>query len=229
MEEKVNLFITLVKLKFYLVSLLDSPMEKNSFYFTEEFLERRIPELKDDLISSLKKHGISGDSEIAFDDSAIVKFRQIVKEKESAKDLPSILKKLEIESRTFRGSVDDYRTERDKQANEILDKLFQLSSNWILHKELENRFEDYSILDEEDVIRPEEAERLSDLNTNTDSSFGIITNLTNSYITLLADYYFKYGGDLQLKEFWMDLEKIKFEIQEKYKELFKSFGLDLNS
>jgi hypothetical protein len=62
MEEKVNLFITLVKLKFYLVSLLDSPMEKNSFYFTEEFLERRIPELKDDLfmffVSSLLQPGI---------------------------------------------------------------------------------------------------------------------------------------------------------------------------
>jgi hypothetical protein len=227
MADNFNLFFTLIKLKFYLVSLLDSPSDKKSFYFSEEFLERRYPEQKNDILTTLKRSGINSDSEIAFDDSVVIKFRDIVKEKVQQKDLTTILKKLEIDSRELQKKTEEEnRSEREQHAHKILDVLFQLSSNWVMHKELENKFEDYSILDEEEVIRPDEEEKLDVLNSNTSTSFKFITELTKTYITLLADYYFKYGGDIQLKEFWKDLDDIKNEIQEKYKELFRSFGLD---
>jgi len=225
--ESYNLFYTLVKLKFYLVSLLDTPQENKTFYFTEEFLERRLPERKKEIIDILNNYGVSSDSDIAFDDSVILKFKEIVKEKEQHINLTTILHNLDIESNALsRSSLDQQRSDREKQAHTILENLFQLSTNWVMHKEIENKFEDYSILDEEDVIRPEETEKLDVLNSNTTSSFEIITQLTIHYIDLLADYYFKYGGDIQLKEFWQDLEKIKKDIQIRYKELFRSSGLD---
>jgi len=225
-EENFNLFFMLVKLKFYIVSMMDSPEAGKSFYLSEEFLERRVPEKKSEILESLKTHGINSDADIAFDDSVILKFREMVREKEQHIDLSTILDNLEIGSRALsRKSTEEYRTEREKQGHAILENLFQLSSNWVLHKELENKFEDYSILDEEELIRPEEAEKLNVLNSKTSASFKIITELSTTYIALLADYYFKYGGDLQLREFWRYLEKIKKDIEIKYKELFRSYGL----
>jgi hypothetical protein len=225
--DNFNLFYILVKLKFYIVGLLDSPEKSPSFYLTEEFLERRVPDKKTDIMNSLKSFGITSDSEIAFDDAVILKFREMVKNKEQHKDLSEILQNFAIDSKTLESTLNkEYRSEREKYVQSILENLFQLSSNWVMHKELENKFEDYSVLDEEDVIRPEEEEKLDVLNSNTTTSFKMITALTTHYIDLLADYYFNYGGDLQLKEFWNNLEKIKLEIELRYKELFRKSGLD---
>lgn len=225
--ENFNLFLTLVKLKFYIVSLADSPASGKTFYLTEEFLERRAPEKKNEILATLKSHNIKNDAAIAFDDSIVLKFRKIADEKEQVTSLSVILNNLEIASKALgRNYADEYRSEREKLAHDILEDLFQLSSNWVLHKELENRFDEYSVLDEEEVIRPDEAEKLDMLNSNTDNSFKVISDLTTSYIKMLADYYFKFGGDIHLKEFWRDLEKIKKEIIIKYRELFNSFGLE---
>jgi hypothetical protein len=228
-EDNYNLFYVLVKLKFYLVGLLDTPGDKTSLYFTEEFLDRRVPDKKPDILNTLKTHGIHSDSEIAFDDAVILKFRDIAKEKEHLKDLSEILNNFAIESKALQESLNDqYRNDREKQAHSIIENLFQLSTNWVMHKELENKFDEYSILDEEDVIRPEEEEKLNVLNTNTSTSFQIITALTIHYIDLLSDYYFHFGGDIQLKEFWDNIDKIKAEVENKYKELFRKSGLDEN-
>lgn len=225
--ENFNLFFTLVKLKFYIVSMMDSPSAVKTFYLTEEFLERRIPEHKSEVIEALKNYGINSDSEIAFDDSVILKFKELAREKENHVELSAILDKLDIASRGLSGTgPGEYRSEREKLANKILENLFQLSSDWVIHKELENKFDDYSVLDEEDVIRPEESDKLDVLNSNTTASFKTLTRLTTNYIALLSDYYFKYGGDLQLKEFWQDLEIIQKKIINKYIELFKSYGFD---
>jgi hypothetical protein len=222
-----NLLFVLVKLKFYILGLLDSPDKNPTFYLTEEFLERRAPEHKSEIISALKKYGINSDSEIAFDDSVVLKFREMVKKSQGHKDISEILSNFEIESKALQSSLsDEYRSEREKYLHSILDNLFQLSSNWVMLKEIENKFEDYSVLDEEDVIRPEEEEKLNVLNSNTSTSFKIITLLTTNYTGLLAEYYFNYGGDIELKEFWNNLDKIKSDIEIKYKNLFRKSGLD---
>jgi hypothetical protein len=226
-SENFNLFYILVKLKFYLVGLLDSPEKSTTFYLTEEFLDRRVPDRKPEIMKTLKTYGISSDSEIAFDDSVILKFREIVKEKEQRKDITDILQNFAIESNALDTPLsDEYRSEREKLVHDLLESLFQLSSNWVMHKELENKFEDYSILDEEEVIRPDEEEKLNVLNSNTSTSFKMITALTTHYIDLLAEFYFRYGGDIQLKEFWNNLDKIKLDIETKYKDLFRNSGLD---
>lgn len=225
--ENFNLFLTLVKLKFYIVSMVDSPSAGKTFYLTEEFLERRAPEWKSEILSTLKSHNIKNDAAIAFDDAIVLKFRKIADEKEQHTSLSSILNNLEIVSKALSSSsADEYRSEREQLAHSILEDLFQLSSNWVLHKELENRFDEYSVLDEEEVIRPDEAEKLDMLNSNTDNSFKMISDLTTNYINQLADYYFKFGGDIHLKDFWRDLEKIKKDIVARYRELFNSFGLE---
>ena len=82
------------------------------------------------------------------------------------------------------------------------------------------------MLNDEDVIRPDEEKSLDALDDTTAKAFNTISLFTKKYIELLTDYYFTYGGDISLKDFVEDLEKTKKSVAKKYLELFQKYGLD---
>ena len=76
--DKVDLFVKLVKLKSYLVSMIDNYNDSpESLYHTEEFLDLRYPEEKDEIIALLKENNIFSDREIVFDTQIHMKFKSI--------------------------------------------------------------------------------------------------------------------------------------------------------
>lgn len=229
-KEKINLFMTLLKLKSYLVSIIDDRSDENdNFNLSIEYLTRKFPAAKDEIIALLENHGIYSDNEIAFSDKIILKFREIANEDKHKTNLFNMLKNLDIEARDSvlkDAGRSNYILDREKKLNDILDLVFQLATNWALLKELEDNVDDYSILNEENVIRPEEEENLNKLDNTTSKTFEALSELTKKYIERLTDYYFTYGGDIALKDFVENLEMTKRSVAQKYIELFKRYGLD---
>ena len=229
-SEKSNIFYTLLKLKSYLVSLMDEPAEAYSnFNYTEEYLDRKFPAQKDEIIDLLERNGIYSDSDIAFDEKIIIKFREMTSKKDAQNSLAKILEELEIETRSI-GSKEEERSnyikERGEKLNKILSVLFQLATNWAVLIELEDKVDDYSMLNDEQVLRPDEEKSLDALDDTTSKSFNVISDLTKSYVNLLTDFYFNYGGNLALKDFVEELHELKKNVEKKYYDLFKSHGLD---
>lgn len=228
--EKSNLFLTLLKLKSYLASMIDERSDVyNNFNYTEEYLNRKLPGKKDEIIALLEDNGIYSDIEIAFDERILFKFRAIAEKTKENISLLNLLNKLEIEAKD--AVIKDearvnYITAREKKLGEILDILFQLATNWAVLRELEDKVDDYSILDEEDVIRPDEERNLTTLDGTTSQAFSDISELTKKYIQKLTDYYFTFGGDMALKEFVDELENTRNIVAKKYYDLFKRYGLD---
>lgn len=229
-QDKSGLFLTLLKIKSYLASMIDDRSDcSDDFHFTEEYLERRYPDKKEEIISILEDNQIYSDGDIAFNEKIILQFRNIVNQISSNVNLPEILKKFEIETKDIRiidSSRDSIKSEREKHLSNILDTLFQLATNWAVLKELEDKVDDYSVLDEEEVIRPDEEKNLNALDDTTDKAFTILSNLTKKYIHQLTDYYFIYGGDLALKDFIEELNTMQKLVAKKYYDLFKEHGLD---
>src|SRR5690554_885614 len=230
MNEKPDLFFVLLKLRSYLVSLINTPEEcDDSFNYTEEFLERRYPEIKDEVLDILISNGINSDYDIAFNEKIVFKFKDIVAESEKGMDISELLKKFDIDAISLerdRKKLENFKNLREREINKIIETLFQLAANWAVHRELENKVDDYSTLSEEELIRPEEEKNYDRLGKNTYASFDKISKLTEKYIHLLTDYYFQYGGDLTLIEFVEELERTKVEVFKKYAELFKKHGLE---
>jgi hypothetical protein len=228
--DKPDLFYILLKLRSYLVSLLNTPEEcDNTFAYTEEFLERRYPEMKEEVMELLIENGINSDYDIAFNEKIVFRFKEMISGTERRTDITSLLKEFEIDTLSLerdKKKTESYRNERERELNKVLEALFQLAANWAVHRELESKVDDYSTLSEEDLIRPEEEKSYDDLGKNTEISFDKISRLTEKYIHLLTDYYFKYGGDITLIEFVEELEKIKVAVFKKYADLFKKHGLD---
>ena len=91
-SEQFDLFLILLKLKSYLVSLVDKPeTENNPFELTEEYLDRKYPDHKEEVLELLVSFKINGDADIAFDEKMHLKFKEMVKAKEGAYNLSSIL------------------------------------------------------------------------------------------------------------------------------------------
>lgn len=68
-SQKQDLFFILLRLKSYLISLIDKAENcENEFKFTEEFLERCFPEEKTEIINILEDNKIYGDCDIVFND-----------------------------------------------------------------------------------------------------------------------------------------------------------------
>ncbi len=225
-----NLFLTLLKLKSYLASMIDERSEKyNNLNYTKEYLERRYPDVSQTILNLLEENGIFTDSEITFDDKIIFKFRSIADKSKEHINLISLLDKLEIETKDFAlkdGARSSYISEREKKLSEILDSLFQLATNWAVLKEIEDKFDNYSVLDEEEVIRVDEEKNLNELDDTTDRAFGILSHLTKKYLEELITYFFTYGGDFALKDFIFELDNVKKSFISKYTDLFKKHGLD---
>ncbi len=228
-DEK-NLFFTLLKLKSYLVSLIDEPSDKYyNFNLSEEYLDRKMPERRDQILDLLESNGIYSDSDIVFNDKIILQFRKIANSKENKINLGKFLNKLDIDSKDINEMLkgrSESIVERETKLNQLLETLFQLATNWAVLKELEDKVDDYSMLNDEELIRPEEEKNLDVLDESALKFFTIISELTRKYINQLSDYYFDYGGDIALKDFVGDLQKTKDKVQRKYIELFNKNGLD---
>lgn len=226
--EKFDLFLVLIKLKSYLISLIDEPEAcYNTLDLTNEYLDRRCPAQKDFVVHLLLENNIKTDLDIVFDETIHEKFRQIAHSNQQI-NLLTLLKELEIESQDL-NKENNLRDERENRLKKIIQILFKLARIWNARKEIEENVEDYSILQEEDVLRPEEELHLVNLDKVTSISYETISVLTRKYIELLVDYYFVHGGDLSLKRFLKDIEQIKELVDSKYTELFKSSGLDKDS
>ncbi|NLT49595.1 MAG: hypothetical protein GXX85_01595 [Ignavibacteria bacterium] len=232
-NKKFDLFFTLLRLKSYLVSLLDSPDDSpEELVYTAEFLERKFPSVKDDVLKLLQDNDIFTDATIAFDETIHIKFKEIVEAKFNSFELGKILDELSIKSESS-GSrsvkIEIWQKERSEKLNKILGLLYQLAKNWIIHKDLENKIDDYSILENEELLRPEEEKKLLEFGTSGAASFEIISEQSKKYIELLIDYYFNYGGDIPLNDFVLYLEKVRNMLDNRYKALFKKYGLDMDN
>ncbi len=225
-KENFDLFLTLIKLKSFLISMVDQPEDCfRNFNFTEEYLARRCPDQKDSIVNLLKENKINSDCDIAFDETIHEKFKEIAINKNKLLDLPTLLSKFEIDAKNI--NVDQKQVfEREKSIKEILDTLFHIAKNWAARKELESDVESYSTLEEEELIRPEEEKKLDKLDNYNSISFNNISILTRKYIEQFTDYYFKYGGDISLEEFLNYIPNLRQAVTQKYKSLFKDHGLD---
>lgn len=229
-SKKQDLFFILLRLKSYLISLIDNAENcDNEFKYTEEFLERCFPEEKVEIINILEDNKIYGDCDIVFNDKIHLVFKKIALQNNSTLDLESILQKFDINSHELIGSqkeIEEYIAERETNLKRILEILFALAKEWAAHKEIENNVDTYSILNDEDVIRPDEEIRLDNLDVNASISFEKISRVTEKYLDSFADYYFKYGGNLSLEKFTGYLEDFKKNINKKYSALLKDHGLN---
>lgn len=223
--ETFDLFLVLIKLKSYLISLIDEPEEcYNNLNLTREYFDRRYPEKKDFIIDLLEQNNIHSDCDIVFDEQVHEKFKNIVYGNNQV-DLLSLLNKFEIDSGNLNDNA-NLRSERDEKLKQIIKLLFKLTKIWNSRKELEENVEDYAVLLEEEVLRPEEELHLINLDKITSISFETITVLTKRYIELYVDYYFSYGGDVSLKRFVNEIHLIKKLVTKKYYDLYKKNGLE---
>ena len=229
-EDNFNLLMVLLKLKSYLISMVSHPDDcNNSFTFTEEYLNRLFPEKTDEVIELLLQNGISSDCDIAFNDRVHLKFQEIAKNENPNLNLEKLLEDFQIDYDKHRGkdeALNNIKLERESRLRVIMETLFNLAKAWSNHREIENKVDDYSTLQDEEVLRPAEERNLDILGFDTSVSFNTISDLTERYIRLLTDYYFEYGGNLSLQAFLQKLEKSNTEVAKKYAELFKKYGLD---
>lgn len=227
--EQFDMFIILLKLKSYLISLIDDPsLEYTSFEYTEEYLLRKYPERKEEVIQLLKENKIESDGQIAFDENIQHKFKEIVIGPDSPQKLSEILDKFQIAaiSDTLKEKIlDGIKHSRQQKLKEIVSVLLQLARIWTKRNEIENSIEDFSLLDEEDLIRPEELRELGQLDHATSVSYKTISKLSEIYLEQLADYYFKFGGDVSLVQFIDSMEEFKRIVSLKYRDLFNEHGL----
>lgn len=221
-EGNYDLFFVFLRLKSYLISIMDDPAESNeSFEITNEYLLRKYPDEAEYIISLMTEKGIVSDGEIAFDPLVHVKFKEIVKEQSGGKDLPVILNSLQInmvdESTLF--ELEGMKKIRAFKLNYIIKILMQLIKTWSSHNELEKRVKDLSELSDESLIRPEETEKLEILGKKTEMSQRKIVMLTEKYLELMTDYYFNYGGNFHLHNFIDNMSGFEEKVIAKYREL----------
>jgi len=229
-EEKFDLFMTLMKLKSYLLSLLDSPVAgASSFSYTEEFLERKYPAKKEVIISLLVEYDIKSDSDIAFNSDIHIKFKEIVSGQTKKIDIKELLSSLDISSGELlkhNESIQDLKLLKEQKIRDIIKVLFKLGKSWGAHNILDNYLNDFSVLEDSDMIRPEEENHLDSLNQESLYSFAKISEFTKIYLELFSDYYFNYGGDIHLNDFLESLSDMKKLVSVKYEELFQKYGLN---
>ncbi len=227
-----EILITLVKLRYYLISLIESPEEcYDNFNISEEFFERRNINNGQELIERLQDNGISNDCDIAFNKDIHNIFKIVAKDFSSNPDLKSMLEEFEIkvnEAHIKEDNISKFRREREEKLNVIINILFKLAKNWSMHHEIEDSIDDFNVLDDVELLRPDEEKQLDVLGDNSVYSFDIISKQTEKYIELLSDYYFKYGGDLILASFVNDISNLKSEVAKKYSNLSKKNGLGID-
>ena len=227
-----EILLTLVKLRYFLISLIESPEEcYDNFNISEEFFERRNIINGNELLEKLQDNGINNDCDIAFNKDIHNIFKIVSQDFSSNPDLKSMLEEFEIEVNEAlikEDNISKFRREREEKLNEIINILFKLAKEWSMHHEIEDSIDDFNALDDVELLRPDEEKQLDVLGDNSVYSFDIISKQTEKYIELLYDYYFKYGGDLILAGFVNDISKLKSVVAKKYSNLSKENGIDID-
>ncbi|MCH7974332.1 MAG: hypothetical protein IIA48_03055 [Bacteroidetes bacterium] len=227
-----EILLTLVKLRYFLISLIESPEEcYDNFNISEEFFERRNIINGNELLEKLQDNGINNDCDIAFNKDIHNIFKIVSQDFSSNPDLKSMLEEFEIEVNEAlikEDNISKFRREREEKLNEIINILFKLAKEWSMHHEIEDSIDDFNALDDVELLRPDEEKQLDVLGDNSVYSFDIISKQTEKYIELLSDYYFKYGGDLILAGFVNDISKLKSVVAKKYSNLSKENGIDID-
>lgn len=226
--ENSDLFYTLLKLKSYLLSLVDDPNDcENDFIYTSEYLERKYPGEKEEIINLLVENGIKGDCDIIFDEQIHIKFKDIASKTQKEIDLLELLEKLKIKPEELikEEAVENYKSQKEYDVKNILNSLLHLAKAWSSHKELNKNFDNYSVLDEESMIRPDEEIKLSNLNKNSDYSFSFISSQTIKYLEMYAEFFFRHGGDVFLNRFKKELDNLQNSISGKYEDFLKNHGI----
>lgn len=227
-NEPNNLLFTLLKIKSFLLSMLETVEEgSKSLELTEEFLERRFPDLKEEILDILISHGITTDAEIAFDQRMHLKFKDISDELDGRQTLEKLLKEFEIIIGADKNEkvLDSIKLEREEKLKIVVSHLLKLAKVWTIHNQIEAEVDDFSKLTDEELIRPDEEKKLELLTEKTAESFTLISSLTHQYLELFAEYYFNYGGDIPLDNFLKELEELKEFTAGKYRDLFIKHGL----
>jgi predicted AAA+ superfamily ATPase len=198
-----------------------------SLELTEEFLERRFPDLKEEILDILISHGITTDAEIAFDQRMHLKFKDISDELDGRQTLEKLLKEFEIIIGADKNEkvLDSIKLEREEKLKIVVSHLLKLAKVWTIHNQIEAEVDDFSKLTDEELIRPDEEKKLELLTEKTAESFTLISSLTHQYLELFAEYYFNYGGDIPLDNFLKELEELKEFTAGKYRDLFIKHGL----
>lgn len=229
--EKNQIFIILVRLKSYLMSVIDSKENEleDQFFFTKEYLERKYPEEIIEILDVLTSHGIYSDMQITFDEDIHVKFQQLVDEVNPQVNLASMLENLKISAEELQSRerhLDEIKNKRADDLKRIITIIFQMAKFWTRHQQIEDDVENYSRLEDEEMIRPEEEKKLFHLDKTAFLSFDNIAQLTKIYLELLTDYYFDHGGNINLEKFLKEIDAIKTEVEDKYTTLLKKFGVE---
>ncbi len=228
-ENNEDIFFILLRLKSFLLAMMDSPENcLQDFTYTEEYLERKYPEKAEEILSLLNEHNLTTDCDIAFNEKVHLVFKDIAASYLNKLDLNSILSKYEIKTlpaETKDTELERLRIEKEQKIKRIVLTLFQVAKIWSSHNEIDSTIDNFSFLEDIELIRPEELKKLSELDRSSQTSFKTIKELTSNYITAMIDYLFRYGGDFTLKEFSENLEELNKLITEKYNELFNSSGL----
>lgn len=231
-DTNFDLFILLLKLKSYLVSMIDDENEcPNNFYFTEEYLSVRFPNHKEEVINLLRAHKINNDCDIVFNENIHNLFKDMAAAYEPKLKLDMILEKQQIQSLQLdevEKYIEDFRFDREVSVKGIVGLLLKLAKLWTNHYEMESQVDDYLELDEKEVLRPEEEKKFTSLDKNIAISLDNISLLTKNYLEIMIDYLFKFGGDVQLKNLVAQFDDITRNVEENYKELFNKSGLKGN-
>lgn len=231
-NEKQDLFILLLKLKSYLVSMIDDDTDENSnLYFTEEYLDKRYPEKKEEIISLLQNYELNSDSEIVYNEQVHHIFKEMVESNTKSTNLDHILKQQKINAYTpseVEKFLENFQHNRDSTIKEMVGLLLKLTKYWSNYHEIETLVDDYIELDEKEVLRPEEEERFQTLDKNASLSLDQISAITKKYLELWIDFLFKFGGDIQLREFTAQFDELNKTVNYYYNELFLKSGLKIS-
>ena len=232
MNQPNQLFLILLRLKSYLIGLIDNPNECNeNLQITEEYLDRKFPLQKNEILELLNRYGIYNDCQIVFDNNIQAKFKEIATNKEEYVEIDKLLEELEIDSEELKNKerqLDIIKEKRNQHLKEIVGLILQLAKGWSAHSEIAQDVDDFTLLDEEEVLRPDEKLKLDALDTTNSASFANISILTKRYLRSLVDYYFAYGGNIPLEKFVDDSIEILNNVSIKYEKLKKDSGLNEN-
>ena len=229
MSEDNDLLMVLLRMKSFLISLVDTPDDFSAgLTLSEEYLERKFPEQKESILEILENNGISSDSEIVFDQSMMSKFKDISDNQKKSYSLDSILELSQIDRNDVdlnNETIAEMKSSREAQIKQIISLLMKIANEWINRQGIEEKIDDFSKLDEEEMLRPYEEEKLENLSIDTNISFSKLSTLSLIYIKMFTDYLFEHGGNISLKNFLEKQDKIKNNIEGKYKKLFEDHGL----
>ena len=120
-----EILLTLVKLRYFLISLIESPEEcYDNFNISEEFFERRNIINGNELLEKLQDNGINNDCDIAFNKDIHNIFKIVSQDFSSNPDLKSMLEEFEIEVNEAlikEDNISKFRREREEKLTNLLE------------------------------------------------------------------------------------------------------------